>query len=191
MVKRYAYSTCICMKSYDRACIFFYKSHFTWKSLAPILLPLQKTTARKLQTIEKKNNKYICIKTQITNNQIHKKLTTSMKQLRKILIKNFLSIVHKHTTSKCLFLLKLLSLMIVQVNWMSLHWVHTPTRETSMSQLIVCVCHSLCTQPYPQWCYLTRAWSIHYRPAVGSGPPGVPSLPMPSDCVWCHVLASV
>lgn len=41
----------------------------------------------------KKNNKYICIKTQITNNQIHKKLTTSMKQLRKILIKNFLSIV--------------------------------------------------------------------------------------------------
>lgn len=28
MVKRYAYSTCICMKSYDRACIFFYKSHF-------------------------------------------------------------------------------------------------------------------------------------------------------------------
>lgn len=93
----------------------------------------------------KKNNKYTCIKTQMTNNQIHKKLTTSMKQLRKILIKNFLSIVHKHTTSKCLFLLKLLSLMIVQVNWMSLHWVHTPTRETSMSQLIVCVCHSLCT----------------------------------------------
>lgn len=139
----------------------------------------------------KKNNKYICIKTQITNNQIHKKLTTSMKQLRKILIKNFLSIVHKHTTSKCLFLLKLLSLMIVQVNLMSLHWVHTPTRETSMSQLIVCLCHSLCTQPYPQWWYLTRAWSIHYRPAVGSGPPGVPSLPMPSDCVWCHVLASV
>lgn len=29
----------------------------------------------------------------MTNNQIHKKLTTSMKQLRKILIKNFLSIV--------------------------------------------------------------------------------------------------
>lgn len=28
MVKRYAYSTCICMKSYDRACIFFYKSQF-------------------------------------------------------------------------------------------------------------------------------------------------------------------
>lgn len=41
----------------------------------------------------KKNNKYTCIKTQMTNNQIHKKLTTSMKQLRKILIKNFLSIV--------------------------------------------------------------------------------------------------
>lgn len=60
MVKRYAYSTCICMKSYDRACIFFYKSHFTWKSLAPILLPLQKTTARKLQTIEKKTtNTYV------------------------------------------------------------------------------------------------------------------------------------
>lgn len=93
MVKRYAYSTCICMKSYDRACIFFYKSHFTWKSLAPILLPLQKTTARKLQTIEKKKYKYTCIKTQMTNNQVHKKLTTSMKQLRKILIKNFLSIV--------------------------------------------------------------------------------------------------
>lgn len=60
MVKRYAYSTCICMKSYDRACIFSYKSHFTWKSLAPILLPLQKTTARKLQTIEKKTtNTYV------------------------------------------------------------------------------------------------------------------------------------
>lgn len=29
----------------------------------------------------------------MTNNQVHKKLTTSMKQLRKILIKNFLSIV--------------------------------------------------------------------------------------------------
>lgn len=41
----------------------------------------------------KKKYKYTCIKTQITNNQVHKKLTTSMKQLRKILIKNFLSIV--------------------------------------------------------------------------------------------------
>lgn len=29
----------------------------------------------------------------MTNNQVHKKFTTSMKQLRKILIKNFLSIV--------------------------------------------------------------------------------------------------
>lgn len=41
----------------------------------------------------KKKYKYTCIKTQMTNNQVHKKLTTSMKQLRKILIKNFLSIV--------------------------------------------------------------------------------------------------
>lgn len=151
MVKRYAYSTCICMKSYDRACIFFYKSHFNLPGnlLHPYYCHCRKPQQGNYRQL-KKNNKYTCIKTQMTNNQIHKKLTTSMKQLRKILIKNFLSIVHKHTTSKCLFLLKLLSLMIVQVNWMSLHGVHTPTRKTSMSQLIVCVCHSLCTQPYPQ-----------------------------------------
>lgn len=41
----------------------------------------------------KKKYKYTCIKTQMTNYQVHKKLTTSMKQLRKILIKNFFSIV--------------------------------------------------------------------------------------------------
>lgn len=55
-----------------------------------MLLPLQKITTRKLLTIEKNP---IYIKAQKTNNQIHKELTTSMKQLRKILIKNFLSIV--------------------------------------------------------------------------------------------------
>lgn len=95
MVKRYAYSTCICMKSYDRACIFFYKSHFNLPGnlLHPYYCHCRKPQQGNYRQLKKKKYKYTCIKTQMTNNQVHKKLTTSMKQLRKILIKNFLSIV--------------------------------------------------------------------------------------------------
>lgn len=95
-MKRYAYSTCICMKSYDRAYSFFlfYKSYFNLPGnlLHPYYCHCRKPQQGNYRQLKKKY-KYTCIKTQMTNNQVHKKLTTSMKQLRKILIKNFLSIV--------------------------------------------------------------------------------------------------
>lgn len=61
--------------------------------LHPYYCHCRKPQQGNYRQLKKKKYKYTCIKTQMTNNQVHKKLTTSMKQLRKILIKNFLSIV--------------------------------------------------------------------------------------------------
>lgn len=64
--------------------------YFNWKSFAPIIIAIAENHNKEMTVNWKKIHN---IKAQKTNNQIHKKLTTSMKQLIKILIKNFLSIV--------------------------------------------------------------------------------------------------
>lgn len=57
MVKRYAYSTCICMKSYDRACIFFYKSQFNLPGnlLHPYYCHCRKPQQGNYRQLKKKN----------------------------------------------------------------------------------------------------------------------------------------